>query len=276
MLSKPFVSYVGLSFCWFCFSLLSFYFLLLLFDKSSCYVLVFVFVVLGFLGLVMCYVLCFFLDCFWFGFLFGGFKGQVRWPKGPPQLAQNPPYLFCFVFGLFLFVLFLFVLVVGFCLFSCWVLFVLLFCFCFIWKGLRVKWGGPLGHLTWPFVFGLFLCVLEWTKNLVFPLKKVLFIFVFCLTSLFTLFFLFLTFFFPVFFSFLLCFVSFFLSFLLSFSRSFSLSPFLCLAFFLAFFNVLFSCLLSLPLFLFFVSSCLSCLVLLFLSFCFPCLLEQC
>ena len=37
---------------------------------------------------------------------FGGFKGQVRWPKGPPHLALNPPYLFllfffgggCFVF----------------------------------------------------------------------------------------------------------------------------------------------------------------------------------
>ena len=23
---------------------------------------------------------------------FGGFKGQVRWPKGPPHLALNPPY----------------------------------------------------------------------------------------------------------------------------------------------------------------------------------------
>ena len=30
----------------------------------------------------------------------------MRWPKGPPQLALNPPYLFCFVFGLFVFVLF--------------------------------------------------------------------------------------------------------------------------------------------------------------------------
>ena len=32
---------------------------------------------------------------FCFGFLslfFGGFKGQVRWPKGPPHLALNPPY----------------------------------------------------------------------------------------------------------------------------------------------------------------------------------------
>ena len=26
----------------------------------------------------------------------GGFKGQVRWPKGPPHLALNPPYFFLF------------------------------------------------------------------------------------------------------------------------------------------------------------------------------------
>ena len=36
---------------------------------------------------------CFFLVCF-----FGGFKGQVRWPKGPPHLALNPPYFICFCF----------------------------------------------------------------------------------------------------------------------------------------------------------------------------------
>ena len=29
---------------------------------------------------------------------FRGFKGQVRWPEGPPHLALNPPYLFVFVF----------------------------------------------------------------------------------------------------------------------------------------------------------------------------------
>ena len=40
---------------------------------------------------------CFF--CF-----FGGFKGQVRWPKGPPHLALNPPY-FLFVFLVFIFLL---------------------------------------------------------------------------------------------------------------------------------------------------------------------------
>ena len=52
---------------------------------------------------------CLFLFFFVFVFLlfccfvvFGGFKGQVRWPKGPPHLALNPPYFlflfFCFVF----------------------------------------------------------------------------------------------------------------------------------------------------------------------------------
>ena len=44
------------------------------------------------------------LFCFLFVFVFfcGGFKGQVRWPEGPPHLALNPPCLFflCFVFYL--------------------------------------------------------------------------------------------------------------------------------------------------------------------------------
>ena len=42
----------------------------------------------------------FFLFCFFVFFVFyffGGFKGQVRWPKGPPHLALNPPYFFVFV-----------------------------------------------------------------------------------------------------------------------------------------------------------------------------------
>ena len=47
---------------------------------------------------------CFFVFCF-----FGGFKGQVRWPKGPPHLALNPPYMFfIFVLGVFGFFLFVF------------------------------------------------------------------------------------------------------------------------------------------------------------------------
>ena len=37
--------------------------------------------------------------CFVF---FGGFKGQVRWPKGPPHLALNPPY-FLFFWGFLFF-----------------------------------------------------------------------------------------------------------------------------------------------------------------------------
>ena len=36
-------------------------------------------------------------------FFLGGFKGQVRWPEGPPHLALNPPY---FWFGVFLFCFF--------------------------------------------------------------------------------------------------------------------------------------------------------------------------
>ena len=57
-----------------------------------------------------CCFLLFFLFClFCFVFvlfLFGGFKGQVRWPKGPPHLALNPPYFFVFVFFVFLFCFF--------------------------------------------------------------------------------------------------------------------------------------------------------------------------
>ena len=115
-----------LAFCFVGFSCFGFliYFFLLLFHTSSFYVLVTVSVVLGFLGFIMCYLLdlCF---GFWFWFFFWGFKGQVRWPKGPPHLALNPPYLLYFVwFVLFLFVIFL--------------------------QGLRVKWGCPKGDLTWP------------------------------------------------------------------------------------------------------------------------------
>ena len=42
---------------------------------------------------VICFV-CFLVFCFVF---LGGFKGQVRWPKGPPHLALNPPCLFFLV-----------------------------------------------------------------------------------------------------------------------------------------------------------------------------------
>ena len=50
------------------------------------------------------FFILFFVLCFVF---FGGFKGQVRWPKGPPHLDLNPPYLFL-LFLLFCFFGFVF------------------------------------------------------------------------------------------------------------------------------------------------------------------------
>ena len=66
----------------------------------------------------LCFVLGFVVGCCCFVFFvvfFGGFKGQVRWPEGPPHLALNPPYfLFCLVFfPLFCFLFFLFVTLEG-------------------------------------------------------------------------------------------------------------------------------------------------------------------
>ena len=49
-----------------------------------------------------CLFVCFLFLLFVF-FLLGGFKGQVRWPEGPPHLALNPPYCF---FGFFCFLAF--------------------------------------------------------------------------------------------------------------------------------------------------------------------------
>ena len=105
---------------------------------------VFVFLVFGFLfgvGFVSVCLLCFvlWLDvvvsvsvllCLSLFFLFflGGFKGQVRWPEGPPHLALNPPYFLVFVVCL---------------------LFFLFFVFLFL-EGLGVRRGSPKGHLTWP------------------------------------------------------------------------------------------------------------------------------
>ena len=75
----------------------------------------------------LCVMCCVFLVGFCF---FGGNKGQVRWPKGPPQLTLNPLCLFCFCF-----VSVCFVLVVGFvCVF-----------FAF------VSLEGFQGQLRWPF-----------------------------------------------------------------------------------------------------------------------------
>ena len=59
--------------------------------------------------LVFLFSLSFFCFFFVFAFcFFGGFKGQVRWPEGPPHLALNPPYLLFFVFLHFYFLSLLF------------------------------------------------------------------------------------------------------------------------------------------------------------------------
>ena len=104
---------------WFC----GFFFFFLLFFFCFLFVLFF---------FVFLFVL-FFLFCF-----FGGFKGQVRWPKGPPHLALNPPYFLVFVFCL-LFFCFL-------CLFLGFLFFL---CFCFFWgfKG-QVRWPKGPPHLA--------------------------------------------------------------------------------------------------------------------------------
>ena len=57
-------------------------------DNWKALVLVF----LCFLLLLFSFFLIFFVF-FVFCVFFGGFKGQVRWPEGPPHLALNPPYL---------------------------------------------------------------------------------------------------------------------------------------------------------------------------------------
>ena len=60
--------------CWFCFCV----FALFSFVVGCC---------------CFCFCFCFFVFFFCF---FGGFKGQVRWPKGPPHLALNPPFFVLF------------------------------------------------------------------------------------------------------------------------------------------------------------------------------------
>ena len=213
----------------------------------------------------MWYVL-FFVVSFCF---FGGFKGQVRWPKGSPRLALKPS----------LFVLFLFC----FCLFcfSCWVLSVVLFLLLFYLEGFKgqVRWPFGAPHLTlksslvvfvvcfWFFWF-VFVCVGTNQKKPCFPppLKKGSFFSFICFLFHFPVhsFFIFLSFFLPFVLSFLLCFVSFFFScflslfVLLSFSLSVSCFPFF------AFSSLLFSCILSL-----FASLSFLCLLVVFLSFFF-------
>ena len=124
-----------------------------------CFCFCFVCFVIGF---VFCFVFCFvfvlflFYFCFvffsfflFFLFFFGGFKGQVRWPKGPPHLALNPPYFLIFVFRLLFFLFFC-------CLFL--LVFVFLFCFFGGFKG-QVRWpkGPPHLALNPPHLFIYFL-----------------------------------------------------------------------------------------------------------------------
>ena len=106
----------------FCVAFVSVLFALFLF---CCWIVFWCWFLFCFCFFLLFFCSCFFVFVFCFCFLFcvfGGFKGQVRWPKGPPHLALNPPYCF------------------GFCFFCCFVFL----------EGLRVRWGGPKGHLTWP------------------------------------------------------------------------------------------------------------------------------
>ena len=128
---------------------------------------VFVFLVFGFLfgvGFVsvclLCFVLwldvvvsvsvffCVFFLCFFvlFFVFFGGFKGQVRWPEGPPHLALNPPYfLFLFLFFVCCFCFFV--------VFCCFLLFFVVFCcflLFFVVFFVFVFFGGFKGQVRWP------------------------------------------------------------------------------------------------------------------------------
>ena len=107
----------------------------------------------------LCFCLFFHLFCFLLLFWF--FKGQVRWPEGPPHLALNPPSFFDF-FGFV----------------------------CVFLEGLRVRWGGHLA-LNPPYFFlclffvvcyvCLFFCCFSFLslllseKKPVFPLKNGIF-----------------------------------------------------------------------------------------------------
>ena len=120
LLSKPFVSYVGLSFCWFCFSLLSFLLVVVVWQiKLLCSG--FCFCCFGFpwFGYVLCVV--FFFGLVLVGFLFWRVSGSGEVAQRATSIGPKPSLfvLFCFWF-----VFVCFVLVVGFCLFFC-------FCFCF-------------------------------------------------------------------------------------------------------------------------------------------------
>ena len=197
---------------------------------------------------------------------FGGFKCQVRWPEGPPHLALNPPYLFWLVFCVFLL------------------------------EGLRVRWGGPKGHLTKPtffFVFFVFFCVCFFfcclKKSPPFPCKGA-FLFIFqylpcfslvfsspfplflCLSLIFSLFLLvfFLAFFVALLLS--VCFFALFICFcfMQRTTSKYQYRKFLCLVFSV---SLCLSLAFSLPLFISSISLSLSCC---FLSSLFSFLLFFC
>ena len=96
-----FLVFVFVFLCCFCFCFVCFVFVFLLdwfwcwflFCFCFCYFFVFSFLFL----FCVCFCCFLFFCCF---VSFGGFKGQVRWPKGPPHLALNPPY-FLFLFFVF-------------------------------------------------------------------------------------------------------------------------------------------------------------------------------
>ena len=124
------------------------------------------------------FLFVFFLFVFFWLFFFGGFKGQVRWPKGPPHLALNPPYFF-FCFCFLFFVLFFFVFFGGF-------------------KG-QVRWpkGPPHLALNPPYLFLLFLLfcfflvlffwLFNTEKKPCFPPKTGHFLFIFSVSLSFSL-----------------------------------------------------------------------------------------
>ena len=90
-----FLVFVFVFLCCFCFCFVCFVFVLLL-DCFWCWFLFcFCFCLFSFLFFLFSFVFVFFFVSFVF---FGGFKGQVRWPKGPLPLALNPRYCFVFVF----------------------------------------------------------------------------------------------------------------------------------------------------------------------------------
>ena len=91
------------------------------------------------------------------GFRLSGPRCQKReiWKatKKRKNLTDNWKAIFwcfcCCFFGLLFFLFFLVLLFVFFVFFFFW---------CFLLEGLRVRWGGPKGHLTWPLNPPYFFC----------------------------------------------------------------------------------------------------------------------